>query len=35
MRRHLMALTTILVQPHPPALALRMVILDSHGEAPR
>ena len=32
MRRHLMALAAFLMQPHPPALALGVVILDPHGD---
>ena len=31
-RRHLMALAAFLVQPHPPALALGVVVLDAHGD---
>ena len=32
MRRHLMALAAFLVQPHPPALAVGVVVLDAHGD---
>jgi hypothetical protein len=32
MRRHLMALAAFLMQPHPPALAVGLVILDPHGD---
>jgi hypothetical protein len=31
MRRHLVALAAFLVQPHPPALAAGVVVLDPHG----
>ncbi len=31
-RRHLVALAAFLVQPHPPALALGVVVLDLHGD---
>jgi hypothetical protein len=32
MRRHLVPLATFLVQTDPPALALRVVVLDPYGE---
>ena len=32
MRRHLMALAAFLVQTHPPALALGVIVLDAHGD---
>jgi hypothetical protein len=32
MRRHFMTLAAFLVQPHPPALAVGVVILDPHGD---
>lgn len=31
MRRHLVALAAFFVEPHPPALALGVVVLDAHG----
>ena len=31
-RRHLMALAAFFVQPDPPALALRVIVLDAHGD---
>ena len=34
-RRHLVLLAAFLVQPHPPALALRVVVLDVHVERGR
>ena len=32
MRRHFMTLAAFLMQPHPPALALGVVVLDAHGD---
>ena len=32
MRRHFMALAAFLMQPHPPALAVGVVVLDAHGD---
>jgi hypothetical protein len=32
MRRHLVALAAFLVQPHPPAFPLRVVVLDAHAD---
>ena len=32
MRRHLMALAAFLMQTHPPALAVGVVVLDAHGD---
>ena len=32
MRRHLMPLAAFLMQPHPPALALRIIVFDAHGD---
>jgi len=34
-RRHFMALAAFLVQPHPPALALRVIVLDIHVQGGR
>jgi hypothetical protein len=32
MRRHLVAFAAFLVEPHPPALARGIVIVDAHGD---
>ena len=32
MRRHLVALAAFLMQPHPPALAVGVIVLDAHGD---
>jgi hypothetical protein len=32
MRRHFVTLSAFLMQPHPPAFALRVIVLDAHGD---
>ena len=32
MRRHFVALAAFLMQPHPPALAAGVIVLDTHGD---